>query len=70
MVWQVPTNAGAAGGGAAAELSRRLMVQLRDAAEATAQQNDRLTKLTLWLVLLTVGLLLLTTVLAGKEWWG
>jgi len=59
LVRQVLSNEGAAGRGAAAELTRRLMVQLRASARVTAIQG--------WcLIALTVALLALTIVLAVR----
>lgn len=67
LVRQVTGNAGAAGAGAGAELTRRLMVQLRQTAEQAEKRERTLTKLTAWLVALTVVLLVLTAVLVVKE---
>jgi hypothetical protein len=59
----VAANAGAAGAGAAAEVTRRLMVELRVSAERADQQAATLTALTRWLLVLTSVLVVLTIAL-------
>ena len=59
LVAQVTRNVGAPGLGAHAELLRLLIVQLRESAKATDEQNRRLGTLTVWLLVLTVALFFL-----------
>lgn len=67
LVTQATRSGGAAGVGAAAEVTRRLMERMVTAADSADSQTRALNRLTKWLVTFTVAIFVLTGLLVGVE---